>query len=252
MEINIFNFSEIFDNKSITVIGPSPHLRGKKLGSFFDTFDLTIRINELCSDRTKNDYGKNNDVIFITLPDNSINHYKNLFSKSKKELESVKHFICPRNSLHVTPFHLQEFKKENNIFKNFEKLNLNHELLHIGDKVNEKIENDIGFHPSTGTLSLAFLSKFNFKQLYISGFSFYLTKQRYNYQKAKLMKKSYNRKINYLPPGHKNIQEILYLQKLFHNKDNVFGDEWFTKLVLEKKFNIDTFNQNKTFDINKI
>ena len=55
-----------------------------------------------------------------------------------------------------------------------------------------------------------------------------------------------------LKKQHKNIQEILYLQKLFHNKDNVFGDEWFTKLVLEKKFDIDTYNQNKTFDINKI
>ena len=117
----------------------------------------------------------------------SIKYYKQLFLNAEEELSRVKHFICPRHSLHVSPFHLQDFDKSKNIFKNFKKLKLNHNLLHIGDSENEKIEKDIGFHPTTGTLSLSYLLNFNFKKLYIGGFSFYLTKTRYHNKKAKLM-----------------------------------------------------------------
>ena len=183
----------------------------------------------------------------------SIKYYKQLFLNAEEELSRVKHFICPRHSLHVSPFHLQDFDKSKNIFKNFKKLKLNHNLLHIGDSENEKIETDIGFHPTTGTLSLSYLLNFNFKKLYIGGFSFYLTKNRYHNKKAKLMKKSVdNKKINKLPPGRKYLDEIIYLQKIFHNKNNVQGDEWFTKLILEKKFNLENYNKNSSFKINSI
>ena len=115
-------------------------------------------------------------------------------------MSKVKYFICPRHSLHVSPFHLQNFDKSKNIFKNFEKLKLNHNLLHIGDSENEKLEDDIGLHPTTGTLSLSYLLNNNYKKLFLGGFSFYLTKNRYHNKKAKRMKTSgYNEKlINYL------------------------------------------------------
>ena len=32
-------------DKSVIVVGPSPHLKGEKLGSFIDSFDLEVRIN---------------------------------------------------------------------------------------------------------------------------------------------------------------------------------------------------------------
>ena len=249
MELNINDFSKIFNDKSLAVIGPSPHLEKMKLGSFFNTFDLTIRINEFSNKTTYEDYGKNNDVIFISLPDDAIQHYKKMINKSQSELLGVKYFICPRNSLHVSPYHLKNFTEDKNIFENFKKLEIEHNLLHIGDEANEKLESDIGFHPTTGTLALAFLSKFNFKKLYVGGFSFYLTKKRYHSQKAYIMKKSFKRDINKTKPGHKYIEEIMYLQKVFDGKDNVFGDMWFTKLILEKKFNLSNYNPDTNFDI---
>mgnify|MGYP001330477251 FL=1 len=41
----------------------------------------------------------------------------------------------------------------------------------------------------------------------------------------------------------------MYLQKVFDGKDNVFGDMWFTKLILEKKLNLSNYNSDTNFDI---
>ena len=62
---------------------------------------------------------------------------------------------------------------------------------------------------------------------------------------------SITRKIK-LPPGHKYLDENHISAKIFHNKNNVQGDEWFTKLILEKKFNLENYNKNSSFKINSI
>ena len=71
----------------------------------------------------------------------------------------------------MSPFHCRILIKVKIFLKTLKSL-LNHNLLHIGDSENEKIETDIGFHPTTGTLSLSYLLSFNFKKLYIGGFHF--------------------------------------------------------------------------------
>ena len=46
----------------------------------------------------------------------SIKYYKKLFSNAEEELSKVKYFICPRHSLHVSPFHLSELIKVKKYF----------------------------------------------------------------------------------------------------------------------------------------
>lgn len=227
-------FEDIFQDKSLAVVGPSPHLEGTKLGSYIDSFDLVIRVNEIVPSSLRNDYGKKNDIIFISVPNNSIKYYKNLFDQLSNELRDVKYFICPRNSLHVTPHHLGNFRDEENIFNNFSKLNTYHELIHIGNNENDRLESEMGFHPSTGALTLSFLSQFKFNQLYVAGFSFYKTKKRYNPKKARMMKKAYGMNINKLPAGHNQEKEIKYLHTKFKHLKNISGDEWFVESIINK------------------
>jgi|TARA_B100001094_G_scaffold323972_1_gene375788 hypothetical protein len=234
MQSTLKLFEDIFQDKSLAVVGPSPHLKGKKLGSYIDSFDLVIRVNEIVPNSLRNDYGKKNDIIFISVPNNSIEYYKNLFKQLSNELHDVKYFICPRNSLHVSPYHLGNFRDEENIFNNFSKLNTYHNLVHIGNNENDRLESEMGFHPSTGTLTLSFLTQFKYNHLYVAGFSFYKTKNRYNSKKARLMKKAYGRNINNAPAGHNQEIEIKYLQSKFEHLQNVSGDEWFVTSIIDK------------------
>jgi hypothetical protein len=91
----------------------------------------------------------------------------------------------------------------------------------------------MGFHPSTGALTLSFLSQFKFNQLYVAGFSFYKTKKRYTSKKARMMKKTYGININKLPTGHNQDREIKYLQSKFKHLKNVSGDEWFVTNIID-------------------
>ena len=238
MNQEITNFSKIFDNKNIIVVGPSPHLENKSQGEFIDSFDLVIRINEIVSGDLSIDYGTRNDIVFLSIPDSSIKYYKDLFKKNNSALSKVNYFISPRHSLHVTPYHLGEFNLKKNIFKNFEKLNLEKPLMHIGDNENEKLEKEIGTHPTTGTLTLSFLSKFNFKSLHVVGFSFYTTKKRYHVSRGVLANNLIQSDINTKLPGHDIKKELDFLHALFKDNKKVKGDNWFYELVIKGNYRV--------------
>ena len=231
-------YKKIFNGKSLAVVGPSPHLVGKKLGNKLDNFDYIIRINEIVPKFLSNDYGSRNDIVFLTLPDNLLAYYKDLIALYPDEFSKVRYFISPRHSLHVTPYHLGEFHEDKNIFENFKKLNLPNKLLHIGNDENISLENEIGCHPTTGTLALSFISKFSIKQLFVCGFSFYLSKKRYYPHRAKMENKAYNRNVNKEKSGHDALKEITYLNKIFSNRNNVDGDLWFKEIVINKKYKV--------------
>jgi len=228
-------FNNIFNKKRIALVGPSPHLKGKGMGKFFDSFDYIIRINEVVPNFLSEDYGSRNDIVFLSIPNNSIELYKNTFEIYKNEVSNVKYFISPRNSLHVTPYHLGNFIEDNNIFNNFEELNINHELFHIGNDENNKIESEIGTHPSTGTLTLGYLSQFKFKSLFVAGFSFYMKRKRYHKTKAKIYDSHFDN-INSKKSGHDTLKEIEYLSKIYSKNNNAEGDNWFTQIVKNKNY----------------
>ena len=54
---------EIISNKSVAIVGPSPHLEGQGLGIKIDNFDLVIRVNKLTCENKK-DYGERTDIAF--------------------------------------------------------------------------------------------------------------------------------------------------------------------------------------------
>jgi len=37
----------IVENKKVVIVGPSPHLENKRLGSLIDSYDIVCRINEI-------------------------------------------------------------------------------------------------------------------------------------------------------------------------------------------------------------
>ena len=223
---------ELLDKKSIAIIGPAPTLVNKNLGNFIDKFDVIIRINEFVSQKLPEDYGSRTDVLFLSLNNQTVEINKKMFLENKDAGNNIKLIVCPRNSLHVSPFHEQNFVKDENIFNNFKLININNDFYHIGNEKNSNLEEIIGCHPTVGTLALALLNDIEIRSLFVGGFSMYTTKQTYNKAVYNLLKPFGVSNKN--KSGHNTEVEIKFLQSIFTNKKNCHGDAYF-RAVIQKR-----------------
>ena len=53
--------------KKVIIVGPSPYLQGKNLGSYIDGFDEVIKPNRVYAlpEELALDYGKRHDIIYV-------------------------------------------------------------------------------------------------------------------------------------------------------------------------------------------
>ena len=122
-------------DKRVIIVGNSVEMMKYEYGDFIDSFDIVCRINEvLFAKKLRKDYGSRTDICFWNMGTPHLKDFSFMVNESKEEFENVKLIVCPRHSLHVTPYHLQNFSPEKNVFKNFESLNLDKEFFHIGDE----------------------------------------------------------------------------------------------------------------------
>ena len=224
---------EIVENKRVALVGPSPHLENKRLGSLIDSYDVICRLNEVHPKNLEHDYGTRTDIAFWSVHDAALPHFKQMIKEDPQKTQKIKLIVCPRNSLHVTPFHEGGFTKERNIFKNYNKLGIDNSFFHIGDELNQKIESSIGCHPTIGALSILCLLNYNIEKLYICGMSFFETKEKYNNSTKNTLIRSNNGippKCLNPKPGHNVKKEVDYLKQFFVSCKNVDGDYYFKKI----------------------
>ena len=223
-------------NKRVALIGPSPHMHGLGFGEYIDDFDLVLRVNEIIPKGFEIDYGSRTDIVFLNFGNESMPLFNKMVEENKEIVNSIRLFVAPRNSLHVTPFHLNQFESKENVHNNFRKLNIVNDFYHIGDEKNESIENKIGCHTTIGTIVMSLLSEIEYKELFISGFSFFTTIFRYNKVKSDY-EKNFDSKIKG-SPGHNIDQEIIYLQQLFNDYQNIKYDHYFENIILKNNYPI--------------
>ena len=73
---------DLVKNKKVALVGPSPHILGKKQGSFIDSFDIVIRVNEFgIPSSLYEDYGSKTNIIFVALHENSNSIFKEMIKK---------------------------------------------------------------------------------------------------------------------------------------------------------------------------
>lgn len=65
------HFTDFIRGKKVIIVGPDPYLKGKKQGSYIDSFDLVIRHNTVFDflpfDRNHaEDYGKRTDILYLS------------------------------------------------------------------------------------------------------------------------------------------------------------------------------------------
>jgi len=149
-----------FEGKRVAVVGPSPHLLGKRIGELIDKYDIVCRVNEVFPWGLEKDYGSRTDVIFHCCGTDSMQQLVKSLKKDPDRTNKIKMMICPQKG----------GQRNFSLINNF-----NIPFFYPGDKWWYKAASDIDVinFPNTGVISLALLNEFDLKELFITGFNFY-------------------------------------------------------------------------------
>ena len=221
-------------NKRVAVVGPSPHIIGKKQRSYIDSFDIVIRINELgISEDLFEDYGSKTDIVFLTLNTGAVDIYKEMMRRN--DLSSICLIVNLQHQYSLQPY--LKVEKTRSIFEQYKDLNLSIDLEHLGSDLFFERCKLFKCYPSTGTSAIYELAESQVKELYVTGFSFYTTKFKYNQEKNNLWKMFGPKNYNILrASGHDTKKEVQFLRMYFKKNDNIniHGDKVFKKIILSK------------------
>ena len=154
--------SELITGKSIALVCPSPHLIGIGGGSLIESYDIACRAGNLRFNSAEQscDYGKRTDIL--------IHSFNNLeISEAKRNLDFVdssKYVLCPMVSTNFINEHEDFFdllRQRGNEVENVSDNVLFHEYQKVGTICN------VGF------AGLLILLKYDIKEVYLTGMSFY-------------------------------------------------------------------------------
>ena len=160
----IKKYSNFLEDKRIIIVGPAPHMIGSNFGEMIDSYDIIVRINKgyKISKDLEMDLGKKVDVLYQTmLPQRGLG-----ITMPIEELKNKIHWVCASFPDEKHRSFINDFIKFNN-----DKINL-----HIMDKKYwEGLKNKIDI-PHAGTVTIFDLLRYNIKELYITGITFYQVK----------------------------------------------------------------------------
>jgi hypothetical protein len=222
----------LFNNKRVALVGPSPHILGKNLGKFIDSFDTVVRVNEIgVINNLYKDYGSRTDVAFLSLSEQAVPFYKEMIKNVKHD--QLKVIVHPRDKNNYNPVNNQ---KTESVRFYFDLLDLDKDYYQIDNPTIFETTKLFGCFPSTGSLTILELLNYDFKELYICGFSFYLTKYRYQPKRMEWWRipKQNQHKHNYRQGGHNTRQEVKVLKKILKKHSNIYGDKLFQRVILSE------------------
>ena len=219
-------FQKILNNKTIAVVGPSPHLMGKNLGNKIDSYDIVCRLNELRPVGLEDDYGKKADVLFWHL--NNCDKHEFMIQRDVDPLgfKNVQMLVYPRQHQDVNRRGCGTSTPLENATTWFPET----PFYQTDTKAVKSIEDAYQAHLTVGTLSLLMILECNFKELYVCGMSFYRhtgNREGYRYHTSQPTQ-AHTR-----GEPHEIDKDIRCLRNFFKNRKNVSGDEYFKKIILQ-------------------
>ena len=172
--MNNRNFNSYLKNKTVALVGPASYLSDFELGNEINSKDIIVRINrgmELVDDDNKKHIGNRTDILYNCLIENPDNGGTINIKKLKNA--NVK-WICtiPYSSSDgkITSRFLHPSVKLSTVLKLYFQFNFhiyNHKSYSL---LNKNLES----RANTGFAAIFDLLKYDLKELYITGFSFYL------------------------------------------------------------------------------
>lgn len=153
------NFAKLIEGKRIAYVCPSPHLVGKKMGKYIDSYDLVVRVNQAyhMPKELWEDYGSRTDILMSCLNINKINALKEGMDFAR----SLKFIVCPMVSmwdLHRVNGFLDEIGTP---------------WHNVCDGYLFKIFKEVGTTCNTGLTGLITMLNYDIKELFVTGMTFF-------------------------------------------------------------------------------
>lgn len=206
---------EFLKNKTVAIVGPANSLFDEEKGDYIDRFDIVVRINNSINNLNFELYqkysGKKTTILFHGLDESP-----------KVGCGKVTPTFWKKMGVEFVFYPLNEKKIEGNL-ENYFYMNSRHlPIMQINKVFYQEIVHSLNnYRPSTGFAALYIILQAQFKELYITGFTFFKTPHI----------KGYREEVE-------NHNEAIELIKKFniHNPENEF--QLFSKMVKSSKGNI--------------
>lgn len=158
-----YNYNEdlanLINGKRIAYVCPSPHLRGKKLGSWIDSHDLVVRVNQNfhMTEDLWEDYGERTDILM-----NCLNIHKiNALRKNMQFARSLKYIVCPMVSMWDIQ-RVHDFLDE-----------VGTPWHNVCDGYLFKVFKEVGTTCNTGLMGIITLLNYEIESLHVTGMTFF-------------------------------------------------------------------------------
>jgi hypothetical protein len=229
--------SKFLKNKKIIIVGPSASSLINKNGNFFDSFDIVIRVNRGV-EPTKlypEFIGKRTDILYncmLEKPDNG-----GIIDVELLKNNNVKYVIYhPDVSFEGICVNRPPKTLNMNTINKLHSNNINTQM--IDSNFYNSISKQVNCRPNTGFIALFHLLSFDIKELYITGYTFYLDGFMNGYKdhvdKEQFRDKCFKSKRH----NQKNLWKFLKEQK---QKDSRIK----TDKYLERILNLDNLNNDE-------
>lgn len=228
------NFKDIWTNKRVVLVGPSGHLAGKGIGKLIDSYDVVCRVNDVLPCFIE-DYGSRTDVIFYNCSTNSLNWFRQKFEDNKEIIKNIKYVVCPVIK--------SDHQWQGNVTKNFETINKYNLNFHwIGEKKYNEYSDMVKVEPNAGINSILMILEYPIKELFITGFSFYVQGNTYErcYYKDHVLNE--HKESNFNPwEGHQQPPQIKFFREYVLNRyaGTVKIDSYLDEILKLNYFNVE-------------
>lgn len=247
-QMNFNEYSNYLNNKSIAIIGPAPSVKNELFNE--DDYDIIIRINKQCKKEDMcnlSQYiGTRTDILYNCLNKTSdcggeldINYLEN----------NIKYVVCPikyDNNNKDSRDHMFFQAFMSNCFYHFHIRNENRlKFIVIDNEYYDKLDELANTRINTGLLAVMDIMRYNFKKLYVKGFTFFLDgylleyRNTINGQKCDSENNTINKVKNFMDRTQNHNQELqwaLFKTMLNESTKNIVLDK-----SLETIMNLDVF-----------
>ena len=153
-----------FKNKSVAIVGPSPHLIGENRGKDIDEYDIVCKVGHHYRIKNADDYGKRIDVLFNGC-------FPDCYTVEEYGGHNIKKIICPIKTCipGIRDVHNRDIYGFYSKLKEYHKdIDFNTIGLFLCD-----MDHKIGTRALLGSCAVAFLLEMDLEELGIYGFTWF-------------------------------------------------------------------------------
>jgi hypothetical protein len=171
--------SKLIENKRVVLVGPGQYLVGKKLGDTINGYDTVCRVNYMAPDKYNADYGNRADIMFYNCSTKSLPQMKSHFKAYPDFGQNLKLVVCPAIKV-LGPEQWKKWPMDyiSPTVANFKSINIyNTDFYWIGVGNYRYLFDLIDCpEPNTGLLAILMILEHNPKELFVTGFTFYVNR----------------------------------------------------------------------------